>query len=101
MGERTSYLPGTPSWVDLGSPDPAAAAEFYGEVFGWTAAAGGQSEEEAEPPEPGEAPEAGSEIYLVDGKVTCGAHTAGDGEFPSWSVWFAVADCDASAAQIT
>ena len=26
MSERTTYVPGTPSWVDMGSPDPAAAA---------------------------------------------------------------------------
>lgn len=30
-----SYEPGTPSWVDLGSPDPAAAADFYSGLFGW------------------------------------------------------------------
>ena len=35
MSERTSYLPGTPSWVDIGVPDPAKAAEFYGQLFGW------------------------------------------------------------------
>ncbi|MGH3909876.1 MAG: VOC family protein [Pseudonocardiaceae bacterium] len=30
-----SYEPGTPSWVDLGSPDPAAAGAFYSGLFGW------------------------------------------------------------------
>ena len=35
--ERTSYAPGTPSWVDLGSPDAKAAADFYGGLFGWKA----------------------------------------------------------------
>lgn len=35
MSERTSYAPGTPCWVDLGTPDVAAAARFYGEMFGW------------------------------------------------------------------
>jgi len=33
--EMTSYEPGTPCWVDIGSPDPNAAAEFYGTLFGW------------------------------------------------------------------
>ena len=37
MSERSAYAPGTPSWVDLGSPDPAAAAAFYGGLFGWKA----------------------------------------------------------------
>ena len=38
MAERTSYKPGTPSWVDIGVPDTDKAAEFYGAVFGWDAA---------------------------------------------------------------
>ncbi len=35
MGERTSYTPGTPSWVDLTTPDQASAKEFYIALFGW------------------------------------------------------------------
>ena len=35
MSERTSYEPGTPCWVDLGSPDLDASVEFYGGLFGW------------------------------------------------------------------
>ena len=35
MPERTEYAPGTPSWVDLQTPDQAAAKSFYGELFGW------------------------------------------------------------------
>lgn len=30
----TSYIPGTPVWIDLGTPDIEAAATFYGAVFG-------------------------------------------------------------------
>ena len=37
MPERTSYEPGTPSWVDLGTSDLDASRDFYGELFGWTA----------------------------------------------------------------
>ena len=33
MAERTSYAPGTPSWVDLGSPDIDGAAAFYGALL--------------------------------------------------------------------
>ena len=40
MSIRTSYLPGTPSWVDIGAPDPVAAGEFYAAIFGWTVEAG-------------------------------------------------------------
>jgi predicted enzyme related to lactoylglutathione lyase len=35
MGERTSYTPGTFSWVDLATTDQPAAKSFYGELFGW------------------------------------------------------------------
>lgn len=35
MPERTSYSHGTPNWVDLQTPEPAAAKEFYTGVFGW------------------------------------------------------------------
>ncbi|MFK3731657.1 VOC family protein [Streptomyces sp. NPDC088090] len=31
----TRYTHGSPCWIDLGSPDTAAAAEFYATVFGW------------------------------------------------------------------
>ena len=37
MPTRTSYQPGTPSWVDLASPDLAASAAFYSTLFGWEA----------------------------------------------------------------
>jgi predicted enzyme related to lactoylglutathione lyase len=32
-----TYAPGTPSWVELSSPDPDASAAFYGNVLGWSA----------------------------------------------------------------
>jgi len=35
MSERTEYTPGTPSWADNASADPAKAAEFYSQLFGW------------------------------------------------------------------
>jgi len=35
MGKRTSYGPGTFSWVDLGTTDPDAAKAFYSVLFGW------------------------------------------------------------------
>jgi predicted enzyme related to lactoylglutathione lyase len=214
MPERTSYLPGTPSWVDLGSPDTAASAAFYGSLLGWTAefderpeaggygmftlqgknvagigpqmnmdmppfwacyvtvanvedtaktvtANGGQvvagpmqvfdagkmavfmdpngtfisawqpdqhigcelvnevgtfgwnelaSNDMAKSNEfytsifPWQLGEGSSETgttYAVDGNIVCGGHPANEGEFPAWSVWFGVDDCDASAAKAT
>jgi uncharacterized protein len=35
MPERDGYIPGVPCWVDTSQPDPEAAAEFYGVLFGW------------------------------------------------------------------
>ena len=36
MPVRTSYLQGTPNWVDLQTTDQAAAKAFYADLFGWT-----------------------------------------------------------------
>jgi predicted enzyme related to lactoylglutathione lyase len=35
MPERDGYIPGVPCWIDTSQPDPAAAAAFYGDLFGW------------------------------------------------------------------
>jgi predicted enzyme related to lactoylglutathione lyase len=34
---KPTYAPGTPLWVDLGSPDLPATTRFYTELFGWQA----------------------------------------------------------------
>lgn len=34
-GERVGFPAGVPCWVDTAQPDPVAAAEFYGGLFGW------------------------------------------------------------------
>jgi predicted enzyme related to lactoylglutathione lyase len=36
MGERTSYAPGTFSWVDLNTDDIEASKAFYADLLGWT-----------------------------------------------------------------
>jgi predicted enzyme related to lactoylglutathione lyase len=35
MSERVDYPAGVPCWVETLQPDPRAALEFYGAVFGW------------------------------------------------------------------
>jgi predicted enzyme related to lactoylglutathione lyase len=35
LPERDGYIAGVPCWVDSSQPDPDAAAEFYGGLFGW------------------------------------------------------------------
>ena len=35
MPERDGYIPGVPCWIDTSQPDPEAAVDFYGGLFGW------------------------------------------------------------------
>src|SRR3954471_17530363 len=35
MPDRKQHAPGTPSWVDLQTSDPAGAKPFYSALFGW------------------------------------------------------------------
>jgi predicted enzyme related to lactoylglutathione lyase len=35
LPERDGYIAGVPCWVDTAQPEPDAAAEFYGGLFGW------------------------------------------------------------------
>src|SRR5215203_3409067 len=90
MSERTSYAPGTPCWVDLGTPDVEAAARFYGELFGW------------EVPElPTSAEMGGYRRAKMDGADVAGVMPLmQEGQPPAWSTYIAVADADATAAAI-
>jgi predicted enzyme related to lactoylglutathione lyase len=36
MPVRSSYVQGTPNWIDLSATDQDAAKAFYGDLFGWT-----------------------------------------------------------------
>jgi predicted enzyme related to lactoylglutathione lyase len=62
MPTRTSFEPGTPSWVDLASPDLAASAAFYSALFGWEAKDQG--------------PEAGHYHMFEKDGITCSRRTA-------------------------
>ena len=87
IGAQLVNEPGTFTWNELATTDLDAATAFYTTVFGW-----------------GIDPDAGADtakIFTVDGDMVCGAHAAGEGEFPAWSVWFSVEDCDAAAARAT
>jgi uncharacterized protein len=37
MTSTETTTPGAPVWIDFAATDPAAATEFYGKLFGWTA----------------------------------------------------------------
>jgi len=69
-----SEIPGRPIWIELFTPDPAAARAFYGELFGWTVQEGG--------PEYG-----GYTLFLREGAPVAGL-MANTQEAPSaWSVY--------------
>ena len=36
MSEQDRFVPGVPNWVDLTTPQPQAAQDFYGALFGWS-----------------------------------------------------------------
>ena len=89
MAERSSYAPGTPSWVDLTTPDLEAALRFYGALFGW------------------EFEDAGEEAGHYHQALLRGRRVAGIGPNPPesppvafWSTYFAGADVDAHAKAI-
>ena len=90
MSERTSYAPGTPSWVDLGSPDLDAAVEFYGALFGWEVA------ESQSPEQTG-----GYRIAILSGKTVAGMMPLmQEGQPPAWTTYVSVEDADATAAAV-
>jgi hypothetical protein len=85
MGGRTGYVPGTFCWADVGAPDAAAAAGFYGSLFGW----------EAEPT-PG-----GYSMFTLDGKNVAGLFRLPDGIEATWLSYVCVEDAAATCALAT
>lgn len=84
----STYTQGTPCWVDLGTPDVAAAKAFYGGLFGWTGTDG--------PPEAG-----GYVIFnLGDAPVAGVGPLMMEGQPSVWNTYFATDDADATAAKI-
>ena len=86
MPEMTSYVPGTPCWVDVSSDDIEATAAFYGSLFGWDAMV---------MPDGG-----GYTMFLQDGKAVAAAGTSQSGAMPAWSTYIATANADATAASV-
>jgi uncharacterized protein len=86
IGAQLVNEPGTFAWNELATTDLVKANDFYQSVFGWGLEASASSDQ--------------ASLFTIDGRVTCGAHVAGEGEFPAWTVWFAVADCDGAAAKV-
>jgi predicted enzyme related to lactoylglutathione lyase len=86
MGERTGHAPGTFSWADLSTTDPAGAKGFYGELFGWVAedmpgAAGAYT------------------MFRLRGRDIAACFAQADGAPPHWNSYVTVEDVDASASR--
>jgi predicted enzyme related to lactoylglutathione lyase len=89
MAERESYEPGTPSWIDLTTPDLDDALRFYGGLFGW------------------EFEDAGEEAHhyhqaLVRGRRVAGISPSLPGTPPGayWTTYLCGTDVDAHASAI-
>lgn len=84
----THFVTGAPSWLDLGSTDTAAAADFYAAVFGWRFDSAG--------------PEAGGYgFFRKDGRtVAAVGPLTEEGASPAWTVYFQTPDADATAKAV-
>jgi uncharacterized protein len=84
---KRTYPHGVPSWVDTSQPDPQAAQEFYGGLFGWTFTT-------VSPP--------GAPVYAIaalDGRDVAGLGQA-QGAPPAWNTYIAVDDAEETAARL-
>jgi predicted enzyme related to lactoylglutathione lyase len=89
MSEKTSYAPGTPCWIDLGTPDQDAAGEFYGGLFGWEL----REDENAEQT-------GGYRTAQLDGRAIGGVmKLIMEGQPPAWLNYICVEDADATVAK--
>jgi uncharacterized protein len=87
MPKRSSYAAGTPSYVDIGSPDPDATAAFYSALFGWTVNDLG--------------PDAGGyKMAQIDGDDVAGIGPQQAPGPPYWTTYFTVDDADAAAKAV-
>ena len=90
MAEITTYQPGTPSWVDFGSPDIDASIGFYGGLFGWEVPEAENSEQTG-----------GYRQALKDGKPAGGMMPLmQEGQPSAWTTYISVEDAEATAAAV-
>ncbi len=86
--EIDSFEHGVPSWIDLGTPDIDAAAEFYANLFGWTV-------EDEGPPESG-----GYRMCSLRGRPVAGLGPQMNPGPPFWASYVNVDDVDKTAAAV-
>jgi uncharacterized protein len=86
--EKTAYEAGAPSWVDLGTPDPRAAAGFYSRLFGWEVKDLGEESGGYQMAEIGGVPVAGLGPQMNHGVP------------PYWTTYIATDDAEATSARV-
>jgi predicted enzyme related to lactoylglutathione lyase len=87
MPTRTSHPAGTPSYVDIGSPDPAGTKAFYGALFGWSINELGE--------------EAGNyAMAQLDGDDVAGIGPQQAPGPPYWTTYITVDDADVAAKSV-
>jgi predicted enzyme related to lactoylglutathione lyase len=91
MPERDGYIPGVPCWIDTAQPDPEAAVNFYGPLFGWEF-------EDVMPPD------AGAKYFMARIR---GKDVAAVGSIPEaapqqamWNTYVAVESADEAAQKV-
>ncbi len=91
MPEITTYKPGTPSWIDLGSPDIDASVDFYGDLFGWEVPVAENAEQTG-----------GYRQAMRNGKPAGGMMPLmQEGQPPAWTTYISVENAEATAAAVT
>src|SRR6266498_2664496 len=84
----TSFVPGSPNWLDVSTPDTAATTAFYSGLFGWDAVSLG--------------PDAGGYGFFQLGGKTVAAYgpLPNADATPSWTAYYTTADVDLSAKAV-
>jgi predicted enzyme related to lactoylglutathione lyase len=89
--ERDGYIAGVPCWIDTSQPDPEAAAEFYGALFGW------ELEDVMPPDAPGQ-----YFMARIRGKDVAGVGSIPEGapQMAIWNTYVWVDSADETASKV-